>query len=159
MGRKAGLFVFNEPASVVEFVRAQESRDIESTEYGSARLNVPQPYVVVLDPLGGRDESPATASKKGRRKKLDDSGSDRALNGLLTEYFVIGAASKSGKPPRWLTLGLGAWSAAKVESKGIYGPALRSQAAEIRQLGWAAKAKKPWATQPRPRKSVLLVSP
>ena len=58
-GEKASIFVFPNAATYVEFVRALENRDIESGDVGSARMSIPQPYVAVIDPTGGRDE-PAT---------------------------------------------------------------------------------------------------
>jgi hypothetical protein len=144
-GEKASLFVFPDAASFGEFVRTQENREVEAGEVGSARFNVPQPFVVVIDPTGDRGETPATAggsSKKGNRarRENDSEGITRTLNGLLTEYLVTGVASKPGKTPRWLSLGLGAWFAGKVENKSGYVPAIRQQALEMCQLGWPTKA-------------------
>jgi len=145
LGEKASLFVFPDTASFGEFVRTQENREVEAGEVGSAKLNIPQPFVVVIDPTGDRGEASASGSgsskKSSRGKRENDSdGITRTLNGLLTEYLVVGVASKTGKPPRWLTLGLGAWFAGKVEPKSGYIPAIRQQAVEMCQIGWPTKA-------------------
>ena len=107
----------------------------------------------MVDPLGGREgvESLAAATpKKASRTKRkaasaasDDAntgGPERTLAGVLTEHFVIGAAQRGGKPPRWLTLGLGALVASRVEPGSLYYRKIRREAFEICQLGWQSKA-------------------
>ena len=148
-GEKASLFVFNDAASYGEFVRAIENREIEAGDVASARFNVGEPYVAVVDPHGGRDEPAGggASRKSGRSKKGgasaddDDGSADRTLPGLLIEQIVIGTSSRSGKPPRWLTLGLGALVASKVEgSRTPYYRKVRRNAYQLWELGWASKA-------------------
>lgn len=148
-GEKATLFVFNDAASFGEFVRAVENREVEAGETGTARFTGPQPYVAVVDPLGGRDDpggSAGAARRPGRSRKAggeDESAAgttSRTLPGLLTEQFAIGAAGRAGKPPRWLTLGLGALVASKVEGRGPYHQKIRRDASQLFELGWASRA-------------------
>lgn len=147
-GEKGSLFVFNDSASFGEFVRAQENRDIEpgAHDVATSKFTTSQPYVAVIDPLGGRDEpagsaAPKKAARSKRGKSDDDSGSTtRTLPGLLIENFVIGASAKAGKPPRWVSLGLGALVASKVERGSSYYTRLRHDAYQICDQGWQSKA-------------------
>jgi hypothetical protein len=140
---KIGVYVFKEPAIFVEFVRAVENGDVEQGEQARAKLTVDSPYLVAVDPVGGGEEA-ATAPKKGVRgkKKAEPaaSGPDRTLAGLLTEQLAAGATLKAGKPPRWITLGLGAFMASQLEPGSPYYRALRREAAESFRIGWQAKA-------------------
>ena len=144
-GEKASLFVFPNAATYVEFVRAMENRDIEAGDVGSAKMTIPQPYVAVVDPTGGRDEpstaSPGTAPKKGARGKkgLDDEGStERSLASVLGEQFVIGAAGRAGNCPRWLSLGLGSFLISRAEPRAFN--AVRAEARRLFDRGWTSKA-------------------
>jgi hypothetical protein len=149
-GEKASLFVFNDAAAFGEFVRAVENREVEAGETGTAGFSVPQPYVAVIDPLGGREESTGSAPAsrrpgRGARGGTADGdfsggGSERTLPGLLTEQFVIGAAGRAGKPPRWVTLGLGALVASRLEGRTPYYQKLRRDAYQLCELGWGPKA-------------------
>jgi hypothetical protein len=147
-GEKASLFVFNDAASFGEFVRAVESRDVEATETATARFSGPEPYVAVVDPLAGRDEPAGSAARRparGRRGpsaagELTTGGPERSLAGLLTEQFAAGAAAATGKPPRWLTLGLGALVASRLEGRSPYVARLHRDAHQLGQLGWKSKA-------------------
>ncbi len=143
-GEKATLFVLPNAQTYVEFVRALESRDIEEGDVGTARMTIPQPYVAVIDPLHGRDEPAAspTPKKAGRGKKGDDSASsgETSLAALLSENFVIGTAEKAGKPPRWVSLGLGAFMASRSEPRSASVNAIRSVAHGLFQRGWPSKA-------------------
>ncbi len=144
-GEKASLFVFPDLAAYVEFVRAIENRDIEAGDVGSAKLTIPQPYVAVVDPTGGRDESETSGStlapKKGVRGKrgLDDEAStQRSLASVMAEQFVIGATSRAGTPPRWLSLGLGSFLVSRTEPRAFN--AVRSEARRLFDSGWPSKA-------------------
>lgn len=150
-GEKVSLFVFNDAAAFSEFVRSIEQRDAEPDDPGTSRLTIPQPYVAVVDPLGGRDDPGGTASagarKAGRSRKgsssADDAppgGATRTLPGVLTEQFVIGTAGRTGKPPRWLSLGLGAMIASRVEGRSPYYQKIRRDAYQLWELGWQSKA-------------------
>jgi mono/diheme cytochrome c family protein len=143
-GEKGSLYVFNDAASFNEFVRAVETREVEPGDVATARFNVPEPYVAVIDPLKGRDEPPGSSSKRaGRARKGDDAsagGTERSLSGLLTEQFVVGVMNRAGKPPRWLALGLGAQLASRVEPRAVYYQKLRRQAFDLFNQGWPSKA-------------------
>ena len=145
-GEKASLYVFNDAASFGEFVRSAENREVESGEIATAKFSVPEPYVAVVDPQGGRDESPtaATSKRPGRSKRGESNtsteGGERSLPGVLTEQFVTAVVGRSGKPPRWLTLGLGAQHASRVEPRAAYFQKLRRDAAELARQGWVPKA-------------------
>jgi hypothetical protein len=139
---KIGLYVFKDSAAFVEFVRANESQDVETGELGRSKLTVDFPYLVALDPALGGEEMVATPKKSSRKKKGEDSptGPERTLAGVLTEQLVIGASNKVGKPPRWVSLGFGAYLASKLEPSSPYYRSLRHEAAESFRLGWQAKA-------------------
>jgi hypothetical protein len=151
-GEKASLFVFNDSASYGEFVQSNEKREVETGEPGTSQFAVPQPYVAVIDPLGGRDApeplassapKKASRSKKGRPGGTDEAslgGAERTLAGLLTEQFAIGATARTGKPPRWVTLGLGALISSRVEPGSPYYRKIRRDALEVCNLGWVSKA-------------------
>jgi len=141
---KIGLYIFKDTNTFVEFVRANENQEIEAGETARARLNVESPYLVAADPANGGEEA-APATKKGARKskKGDDSaaGSEqRALAALLTEQLVAAAANQAGKPPKWVSLGLGAYVASGIEPGNPYYRRLRAETAENIRIGWINKA-------------------
>lgn len=146
-GEKISLYVFKDRNTFVEFVRSTENQDVEPDEFARVRLNVEAPYVVALDPAGGGEEaSPAPARKGGRSKKgsaesnaSGSGGSPRTLAGAMTEALVVGLANQAGKPPRWISLGLGAYLAASVEGNTPYYRGLRAEAAENYRVGWVVK--------------------
>ena len=88
---KVSLYVFNDRKDFVEFARTVEHREVSTGVMASGNLAVPQPYVVVVDPLGGNKEEPSAARRRPRGKKADEKeaagGSDRTLIGLLTEQL------------------------------------------------------------------------
>jgi mono/diheme cytochrome c family protein len=141
---KIGLYVFKEQAPFVEFVRSVENADVESGEQARAKLAIESPYIVAVDPAAGGEEASAASSRKGARgkKKAEESagGPDRTLAGILTEQLVAGAANKAGKPPKWVSLGLGAFMASHLEPRSPYYLALRKETAESFRIGWQAKA-------------------
>ena len=146
-GEKVSIFVFPNAASYVEFVRAMENREIESGDVGTAKLSIPQPYLAMIDPTGGRDEpATTTSSPSGKRpargKKSDDEfpGGERGLASLLKEQFVIGMAESMGKPPRWLSRGLGSFLVSRSEPHSGAFKKLRSEARSLFERGWASKA-------------------
>ena len=150
---KISLYVFPDTVSYVEFVRSVENREVESGIDGHGRLDVEQPYVAAIDPLNGRDESPAQiaaasnpSSKKGgktsKKTSSDEAadGPDRTLPGLLSEHMAASALNAAGKPPRWLSAGLGAWFASRVEPKGgPYFRKLREEAVQ-QQQNWSTRS-------------------
>jgi len=133
-GEKASLYVFPDAASFGEFVRMNESREADAGDQATARFNVPQPYVAVLDVSGGRDDSGAS-KKRGRRGDDGSAGGERSLPVALVEAFASGAAVRGGQPPRWLTLGVGVMAAAKAEPRAAYVARVRRQARQIWQEG------------------------
>jgi len=144
-GEKIGLYVFKDQAQFVEFVRGVENADVEAGEKARAKLTVESPYLVAVDPAAGGEEATAAPVRKGgrsRKKVVEEAsgGPDRTLAGLLTEQLVAGAASKAGKPPRWVSLGLGAFMASHLEPGSPYYRGLRKEAAESLRIGWQAKA-------------------
>ena len=79
---------------------------------------------MAVDPAaGGEEAAPAPAAKGARRKKKAEEssgGPERTLAGLLTEQLVAAAANQAGKPPRWVSLGLGAFMASQLEPGSPY---------------------------------------
>jgi hypothetical protein len=140
---KIGLYVFKDTAPFVEFVRTVESQEVEAGEQARAKLTVESPYIVAVDPAaGGEEASPASARKGARKKKGEEAtGPERTLAGRLTEQLVAAAANRSGKPPRWVSLGLGAFMASHLEPPASpYFRRLRAETAENIRIGWQAKA-------------------
>lgn len=141
---KIGLYVFKDTISFVEFVRTNENQEVEAGEQARAKLTVESPYLVAVDPAAGGEEASTAPARKGARprKKADDAptGPERTLAGLLTEQFVAAAASQAGKPPRWVALGLGAFSASHLEPASPYYRRLRAETAESVRIGWQPKA-------------------
>jgi len=139
---KVSLYVFNDRNSFVEFVRGIENREVEPGDQATSDLKGPEPYVAVLDPLGGREEPSGSSMRKTARSKRDDSGAgtSRSLAGVLTEQFAIGCLKQAGDPPRWLTLGMGAYFAAQVEPRNPYFKGLRKQALALCERGWKSLA-------------------
>ncbi|MDB5350939.1 MAG: Planctomycete cytochrome [Planctomycetota bacterium] len=152
---KISLFVFNDLPSYVEFVRSVENREVDATTEAHGRLDVEQPYVAVADPLNGGEESAAAAAaasggtpkKTAKSKKAKDSaeethdGPDRTLPGIVSEHLAASAAMAGGKPPKWLTTGLGAFLSSKVDPKGSnYYRKLREDTVAQFNLGWETKA-------------------
>ena len=148
---KISLYVFNNVATYVEFVRAVENRDLEAGSETHGKLSVEQPYLAAVDPLAGKDEPPGASNRKASSKKSgkmkkgaqDDllDGPDRKLEGLLSESMAAATVTASGKPPRWLIAGLGAYFGSMVDHPGSrYYQKLRDEAKAQYRIGWAIKA-------------------
>ncbi len=139
---KVSLYVFSDENSFVGFVRGVENREIEPGDQATSDLKGTEPYVAAIDPLGGRDEPSGSSSRKTARSKRDGSGAgaSRSLGGVLTEQFAIGCLKQAGDPPRWLTLGLGAYLAAQVEPRHPYFQGLRKQAFVLCERSWPTMA-------------------
>ena len=144
---KISLYVFNDLTSYVEFVRSNENREIESGVECHGRLDVEHPYIAAADPLLGADEAAPSGKKASSKSKKaadsDDSsaGNIRSLAGLISESLGSSATVAAGKPPKWLSSGLGAFLSSKAEPSGNpYYDKLRRTAAQQAALGWAAKA-------------------
>ena len=137
---KVSLYVFNDRKDFVEFVRSVESREVDVSIAITGSLAVPQPYVAVTDPRGGKNDGPAAAKRKPRIRKGEEkdaaSGGERTLSGLLTESLGEAAVAAQGKSPRWLACGLGAVMAAQVEHGGPFVSKLREIAREKYRKGW-----------------------
>jgi hypothetical protein len=141
---KVGLYVFNDRPSFVEFARSVEKKELESTDVGLANLDVEAPYVAALDPLGGRDEAPQATRRPSRSKKgsseADASGPDRSLAGVLAEQLAIGEVKAAGEVPSWLSRGLGAYFASRVDPRSLDVQRLRKNAYDLANQGWVPKA-------------------
>ncbi len=148
---KISLYVFNDLASYVEFIRTVENREIDAGVENHGKLTVEQPYVAAVDPLAGKDEPAGAASRKSSSKKSgkakkgaqDDlpDGPDRRLEGLLSESLASSAVTASGKPPKWLISGFGAYFASMVDPPNSnYYHKLREEALAQYRIGWATKA-------------------
>ena len=142
--QKVSVYVFNDSGSYGEFVRNVEQRELESGDNGSTKLSTTEPYLAVVDPAGGREEARPSASKKGARGKRapvsEGDSPERTLNGLLTEQLAVGTAYKAGKTPRWVALGLAAFLGSRVEPRSPFYATLRTDAHDLMDQGWAAKA-------------------
>ena len=98
---------------------------------------------MAVDPAaGGEEAAPAPARKGARKKKGEESlaGPERTLAGILTEQLVVAAANLAGKPPKWVSLGLGAFVASQLEPGSPYYRRLRAETAENVRIGWLPKA-------------------
>ncbi len=151
---KIGLYVFKERKGYTEFVRTVENQDVEAGDDARSKLNVESPYVLAVDPLAGGPEAAPTASKKASRSKkaADDSfgGPERTLAGLLTEQLAAGSLAQAGKPPRWVTMGVGALLSSSVERGSPYYRKLRAEAFEQWKQGWGPKATEALGDQTKP---------
>ena len=141
-GEKVSLYVFKDRNTFVEFVRTTENQDVEAVEVARVKLNVETPYIVALDPAaGGEEAAPTPASRKSAKSKKGsgDSGSTggaRSLAGIMGEALVVGVANQAGKPPRWVSLGLGAYLASNIDGGSTYSRGLRAEAFESCRIGW-----------------------
>src|SRR5262249_8980496 len=137
---KVSLYVFSSRNDFVEFVRSVEGRDVDPDVHSSAKLGIPQPYVAVLDPAGGkRDE--AAGKRRAQKKKSEEresAGPQRTLLGVLTEGLGTGPAA--GNAPRWLREGIGTYLASRIEPQSPYYRQLRVQAFQNLKQGWQTKA-------------------
>ncbi|MHC5540477.1 c-type cytochrome domain-containing protein [Singulisphaera rosea] len=140
LAQKIGLYVFNDRPSFVEFARSVENRDVEATEQGSVDLSGSEPYIVVIDPLGGREGSATATAKKGRAKRDDSGGPDRSLAGLVTDYLANGMIRRSEKAPLWLGYGLGAYFGSRVDPRSPFAGRLKRNLYQQIELGWVSKA-------------------
>jgi len=141
---KVSLYVFNDRKDFVEFLRSVENREAEPGLSASGNLTVAQPYVAVVDPLGGKKEEPTTPRHRPRGKRSDEkeaaSKPERTLAGLCTETLGQSVVLAHEKSPRWLSLGLGTVLASRVEPHSPYYQRLREQAREKYGQGWETKA-------------------
>ena len=139
---KISIYVFNEPTPFVEFLRGNENREVERGTEAGANFGVEAPYLVAADPQNGREDpnQGKRPSASSRKKDEEPSGPSRSLAGLLAEQLGGAATSHVGKPPRWLSSGIGAYLGSRVEPASPYYRRLRALAAEQVQTGWMTKA-------------------
>ena len=142
---KVSIYAFSTRKDFIEFIRTVESRaEVDAEEFTSARFSVPQPYVAVVDPQGGKKDEPGAGKRKTRSRRgedrLADASADRGLPGLITESFGAAAVQSAGNPPRWLASGIGTYLASKVEPRSIYYRQLRQTAFSNFQQGWPTRA-------------------
>jgi Planctomycete cytochrome C len=141
---KVGVYVFARREDFVEFVRTVESRETELDMFTTTRLSIPQPYIAVIDPAGGRKETSAPVKRgRSRSKRGEDRGTDgatdRSLAGLATEALGTAAVVAAGNAPRWLAVGIGTYLSAAVEPRSIYYQQLRRTALASFERGWQTK--------------------
>jgi hypothetical protein len=142
---KTSLFLFNESAPLVEFIRSQENREIEPSVKGTANFATKEPYVAAVDPLGGReDPSLAAGARKSSRSKRgsdEEAGNvERTAAGLLAEQMAIGVLKNGGNAPNWLSLGMGVYFAAAFDSRSSYVQQVRKEAYTLWHQGWTSRA-------------------
>ncbi len=140
---KTTLFVFNDHTSLVEFARTMENRELDTSDTGVANFGIQEPYIAVVDPLGGREEPPASARKASRPRRTDDvaGGNERSVAGMLAEQMAVGVLKNEKNTPSWLCLGVGAYFAAALDPKSTYIQRLRTTAASEYKQGWPARAR------------------
>jgi hypothetical protein len=140
---KLSLYVLSNRNDFVEFIRSVEGRaDVDPEVHFSARFAIPEPYLLVADPSGGKaaDSSGRRRAKGKRAEEGDTGGSDRSLLGLLTEGLGSGTVAVAGRAPRWLSEGIGIYMASQVEPRSSYYRGLRQQAFQNFDQGWQTKA-------------------
>jgi len=142
---KVSIYAFPARKDFIEFIRTVESRpEVDAEESTTARFNVPQPFLAVVDSQGGRKEEPGAGKRKTRPRRGEDrsaeASADRTLPGLLTEALGSSAVVAAGRPPRWLASGIGTYMASKVEPKSVYYRQLRQTAFANFQQGWPTRA-------------------
>ena len=112
--------------------------------FSSGNLTVPQPYVVIVDPMAGKKEDPAADQRRPRTRKTEEkeasAGAERTLAGLLAETLGERAVAAQGKSPRWLAYGVGAFLSSQVEPRSPYYQKLRNLARKKYSQGWPTKA-------------------
>ena len=137
---KASLYIFNDNARYVEFVRTAEGREVDpDAPMLSVRFDVPEPYIAAVDPNGGRKEEPVRRRGRGRRTEAAESGAERSLAGVLTEGLGSGALAAAGKAPRWLREGVGTFLASGVEPRSPFYRRLRQAAAQDFAQSWPTR--------------------
>jgi hypothetical protein len=100
----------------------------------------------VIDPQGSREAKPTASppAKKAPRSKRGRTQptvvAEPTLASRVLEQISAGAGSKAGKPPRWLTLGIGDRLAMAAERRNPYYKKLQRDAFELSQSGWRSKA-------------------
>ena len=149
--------MFNDRKGFVEFVRGLQNREIEEGDSGASKLDEPQPYIAVHDPLNGKPESPGgkkPAARGKSRKNKDDGEIDAArnLNGVVVEQLAISMADLAGKgkTPRWLALGLGAFYAKSADPRGTYTRKVQANAYDLCERGWKSNAQDSLGDQTKP---------
>ncbi len=138
---KISVYVFNTNNVYAEFLRAEEQREVELGAEAHARLAAEAPYIAAIDPHGGAAEPAAPKGKSSKKKDAEAllAAPLRGLPALATEALARGVLEASGKPPRWLAEGFGAYMAAQVEPRGPYFSKLRAEAAQQYQIGGATR--------------------
>jgi hypothetical protein len=142
---KVGVYAFGSRKDYIEFVRSLENREVEPDELSTGNLSIAQPYVAVVDPMGGQKEEGGTSKRRSRAKRSEEGasgglGTDRTLNGLITDVVGSSAVKAAGNPPRWLASGIGSFLASRVEPNSPHYTHLRETCFANWQQGWATRA-------------------
>jgi hypothetical protein len=139
---KVSVYVFKDRNGFAEFVRSVLRREVEDTDQSAGDLTAEIPFLVAHDPVGGQEApSPEPDRPAGRTsRKGAGTGSKDLLDALLVQALASGAADSAGKPPRWLSAGLGELMAAQLDPRSARVAALRAEVLQQRNLGWMTKA-------------------
>lgn len=139
---KISVYVFNERNPFTEFMRSVVKREVDDDDQIGGDLKVEAPYLVALDPMGGREESPAAGTRKtGSRKNQQPTGPERGLDALVVEAFGTEAVrATSAEAPRWLAYGVGEYLASQVEPRSGHAQRLQAELVEQLRIGWMTKS-------------------
>ncbi|MFO0891486.1 MAG: c-type cytochrome domain-containing protein [Isosphaeraceae bacterium] len=140
---KVSVYVFNSRKDLVELTRSLDGREIDADTVSVGNLAVAQPYLAVVDPLGGKKEDPAAARRKPRGKRAEEKEPDsptRSLIGLVASSLGEAAIAAEGKSPRWLAYGFGGFLGAQAEPRSPYHRRLRQHAHQRYDQGWITRA-------------------
>jgi hypothetical protein len=140
---KVSVYIFNARKDFVELARSVENRELDAEVSSTGNLTAAQPYIAVVDPLGGKKEEPAAARRKPRGKRADEKDAEasaRTLHGLLADSLGEATVLSYGKSPRWLAYGLGAYLGALAEPRSPYYRKLRQLAHQKYDQGWITRA-------------------
>ena len=112
----------------------------------AAKFSVPQPYVAVVDPAGGKKEEPAAGKRRTRSKRGESRGRGRrrrrshARTACSPRRWARPPWQSAGNAPRWLALGIGTYLASQVEPRSPYYQSTPSNRLRQFQQGWQTKA-------------------
>lgn len=139
---KVSVYVFNSRKDFVELVRTIENREPEAEVAGTGSLTVAQPFLAVVDPLGGKREDPAAHRRRPRTRKGEEEAEmpARGLAALLAQTLGEAAVGSYGKSPRWLAYGLGESLGAQAEPRSPFYRGLGRLAHQKYDQGWITRA-------------------
>ncbi|MDX2035157.1 MAG: c-type cytochrome domain-containing protein [Isosphaeraceae bacterium] len=145
---KVSVYLFKDRGGYIEFVRTHENQEVDDSEVTRAKLSVESPYVIAIDPLGFAAEAPpAKKSSRSKKSSSDDAAAPaRSLAAIVVEGYASGALALAGAPI-WVSSGLGAYHASRIDPRGRHFLALRASAFEQCRIGWPTKANEALGSQ------------